>query len=65
MLIPNTQLRGNATTAREANTQATMGPVSQMSTPVNNRDLVVQIDGKEVGRVAAKEINKGLSYSYG
>jgi hypothetical protein len=61
----NTTLPSNATTVREANTQATMAPVAQMSTPVNNRDLVVQIDGKEVGRVAAKEINKGLSYSYG
>lgn len=65
MLIPNTQLRGNATTVREANTQATMGPVSQMSTPVNNRDLVVQMDKKEVGRITAKELNKALGYSYG
>jgi hypothetical protein len=60
----STTLPSNATTVREANTQAAMAPVAQMSAPVNNRDLVVQANGKEIGRLAAKELNKALGYQY-
>ena len=60
LLSQNSQAYSNV-----SNTSIFNGGGAAPAAPMRDRDLVIQIDGREIARVASKHLKKEYGFSYG
>ena len=63
---PNTNLGSKGVpNLRNAAATPASAPTAQAGGGMRDRDFVMKIDGREIGRIASEQMKKEYSYSYG